>query len=410
MASRKDTHGKVLKSGEYERPNGKGYQYVYKDAAGKRQTISAPTLDDLREKEKGVQINVLIGVKSPASLTINDLFVRWLQTKRGLKVNTKSNYKYMYTKFVEPEFGKRKLKAVKHSDIIAFYNSLVDDGLQINTLETIHNVLHQVFNVAVDDDYIRYNPSDRCMTELKREHKPKKRRALTKEEQQRFISFLSNSPEFGHWFPVFYSILSTGLRVGEITGLRWEDIDFKNQIIHVDHTLVYYKDYIKGEQLYRINSTKTKNGTRDIPLPRAMKVALLDLLTHRDEGVKCKSVIDGYTNFIFINRFCEVHHQGTLNRALRERIIPAANAEAERLGVPILPPFSCHNLRHTYCTNLCRANVDLKTISYLMGHGDIRTTMDIYAEATKVMQERAVITIDDYLDSLVDNEDGKPEQ
>ena len=414
MASRKDKHGIVLRTGEYERPNNKGYQFVYKDASGKRQTISAPNLDDLREREKEVQINILAEIRSPRTMTINDAYARWLQLKRGLKENTKSNYMYMYTHFVARDFGKRKLKSLKRSDVRAFYNSLVDDGMQVNSLDTIHNVLHQVLDVAVEDEYIRYNPSDKAMTELKRLHRPKKRKALTAEEQKRFIDFLSHSEEFGHWFPVFYSLLATGMRVGEITGLRWEDIDFKKSEIHITHTLAYYKDETLHKQMFRINTTKTQAGFRTIPLPKAMKVALLDLLMAKNrDNITCVSNIDGYTDFVFLNRFGEVHHQGTLNRALRERIIPTANAEAARLGLTILPPFSCHNLRHTYCVNLCEANVDIKTIQRLMGHNDTRTTMDIYAEATKGMKERATITIDQYLDTLLvpsDNEAEKKKQ
>lgn len=111
-------------------------------------------------------------------------------------------------------------------------------------------------------------------------------------------------------------------------------------------------------------------------------------------GVRCNVSIDGYTDFIFVNRFGNVQHQGTLNKALR-RIIRDCNNEIiekhKEKGEPLLLPlFSCHSLRHTYVTRLCEANVNLKVIQQQLGHKDIRVTMDVYAEATRDLKKREI--------------------
>lgn len=98
------------------------------------------------DRHDGIKTNV-------KNITVNDLFDLWVQVKRGVKDSTMKNYIYMYEMFVKPTFGKKKLTQVKKSDVRRFYNQLVDERiLKISTLDGIHNVLHQVFAIAVDDD------------------------------------------------------------------------------------------------------------------------------------------------------------------------------------------------------------------------------------------------------------------
>ena len=139
--------------------------------------------------------DVLDGVRvDKSNLTINDLYSSWLQLKRGLKDNTFANYKYMYTMFVEPDFGKSRIVDLKRSDVRGFYNHLADErNVQVNTIDSIHTVLHQVLELGVEDDYLRYNPSDNALKELKkaRNFEVEERRALTVPEQELFEKFLS---------------------------------------------------------------------------------------------------------------------------------------------------------------------------------------------------------------------------
>lgn len=104
-------------------------------------------------------------------MTLNEMFDLWCQLKRGLKNNTFENYKYMYNTFVRPSFGKLRLSTLKKSDVKRFYNSLADEQfLQTSTIDNIHTVLHQVLNMAVDDNYIRNNPSDNVLDFLSSRH------------------------------------------------------------------------------------------------------------------------------------------------------------------------------------------------------------------------------------------------
>ena len=290
----------------------------------KRRFVYARTLDDLREKEKRIQKDKCDGIKTEARYTtIDELFDLWVNMKRGLKNNTFENYKYMYNTFVRPVIGSKRISTLKKSDIKKYYNYLVDErNLKPSTIDNIHTVLHQVLQIAVDDDFIRNNPSDNVLRELKKAHcfQSEKRRALTKLEQELFLNFMKTHPVYEHWYPVFAVMIGTGLRVGEVTGLRWCDIDMESGMIDVNHTLVYYDHRTEGSKsgcYFNVNTTKTPASMRQVPMLGFVKEAFEhEKQKQEDLGLHCEVTIDGYTDFIFINRFGQAQHQATLNKAI----------------------------------------------------------------------------------------------
>ena len=407
---RKDSHRIVLKKGEYQRTNGT-YAYRWTDGKGKRHEVYARDLDDLRAKEKEIDADTNEGLKVEARyVIINEMYDLWEQLKRGIKDNTFENYKYMYNTFVRPSFGKKRIQTLKKSDVKIFYNYLADQRcLQASTIDSIHNVLHQVLDMAVDDKYIRSNPSDKALKELKQSHafKTEKRRALTIAEQELFLNYLRNNETYSHWYPIFAVMLGTGMRVGEITGLRWCDIDLDNGVIDINHTLVYYCHRHEVELngcYFNINTPKTKASNRKIPMIESVKEAfLMEKANQEKTGIKCSAVIDGYSDFIFVNRNGKTQHQGTLNKAIR-RIIRDCNDEVllnDENATVLLPHFSCHSLRHTFSTRMCEAGINVKVIQDTLGHQDISTTMNIYTDATKEMKKQEFESLDNYLKKAV---------
>ena len=407
---RKDKDRIVLRTGEGQRPNGT-YEYRWTDKTGKRRRVYAKTLEILREKEKEIEKDKNDGIKAEARyVTLNELFDLWKVIKRGLKDNTFQNYLYMYNNFVRPDFGKKRISEIKKTDVKRFYNYLADErGLQASTIDSIHNVLHQVLDMAVDDKYIRSNPSDKALKELKQSHafKTEKRRALTIAEQELFLNYLRNNETYSHWYPIFAVMLGTGMRVGEITGLRWCDIDLDNGVIDINHTLVYYCHRHEVELngcYFNINTPKTKASNRKIPMIESVKEAfLMEKANQEKSGIKCSAVIDGYSDFIFVNRNGKTQHQGTLNKAIR-RIIRDCNDEVllnDENATVLLPHFSCHSLRHTFSTRMCEAGINVKVIQDTLGHQDISTTMNIYTDATKEMKKQEFESLDNYLKKAV---------
>lgn len=402
-AKRKDKSRVVLRKGEIQRENGT-YHYCWTDENGKRHFIYAKTLDELREKEAAVEKDKYDGIKAEARYTtVNDLFELWKTLKRGLKDNTFENYKYLYITFVHDVIGERRITTIKKSDIKRYYNYLVEQrNLKLNTVDGIHNVLHQVFQIAVDDDFIRHNPTDKVLGELKRAHgfTEVKRKGLTRPQQNLLLDYLRNNPVYHHWYPIIAVMVGTGMRIGEVTGLRWCDIDMDDEIINVNHTLVYYNHKpSEGKRgcYFNVHTPKTEAGKRLVPMLGFVKEAFLmerDMQELLD--VKCEVTIDGYTDFIFLNRFGETQHQGCINKAIRRIIRDCNDAQFEKDENPevLLPPFSCHTLRKTFTNRMCEAGVNPKVIMDTLGHADISTTMNIYADATKEFSKEEYTGLD----------------
>ena len=202
-------------------------------------------------------------------------------------------------------------------------------------------------------------------------------------------------------------MVGTGLRVGEITGLRWCDIDLDEGLIDVNHTLVYYKHEVNG-CYFSVNTPKTEAGHRTVLMLEFVKEAFMEEKRYQEEnGIVCVSKVDGYTDFIFVNRFGMVQHQATLNKAIR-RITRDCN-DAELLNNPnaeiLLPHFSCHSLRHTFTTRMCEAGVNVKVIQDTLGHADISTTLNIYADVTKDLKKSEFEGLDDWFNKPMNQKD-----
>lgn len=399
--ARKDNRGRALRKGESQRMDNT-YVYTYTDPFKKRRFVYAKDLQTLREKQDKLKKEQLDGLDSylAGNATLNFVFDRYMSTKYDLRKTTRSNYLYMYNHFVRDGFGERLIAELKYSDVKYFYLYLLNDkGLQANTVDTIHTILHPTFQLAVRDDIIRKNPSDGVMAEIKRKAGKNKgiRHALTIQQQRAFLNYIANEPVFSHWLPLFTVLLGTGCRIGEIIGLRWQDIDYENRIININHSVVYYA--VAGaptkKSVFQVSLPKTEAGIRDVPMMDEVYEALQQEYEYQRENGFNSTTIDGMTGFIFCNRFGNVHNPQTVNRTIK-RILENYNAEEvlnakkERRQPLILPHFSCHHLRHTFCTRLCENESNLKVIQAVMGHANIETTMDIYAEATAEKKKEAI--------------------
>jgi len=402
--SRKDSKGRVLRTGETIRSNGR-YQYAYRDQFGERKYLYARDLVTLRQKEEGIIRDRLDEIDSHTAkkLCLNNLFDKYMNTRKDLAARTYAGYMYQYNAYVRSTLGKCKINDIKYSDILRFYKLLMKErDLSYGTIEQLQRELHPAFEMAVRDCILRNNPTTKVLSQLKKETGAKKgvRKALTPEQQKAFLQFMDGHPVYDHWKPIYTFFIGTGVRVGELGGLRWQDIDFENGYITIDHAVFYFAGKMnKTNQKVYISKPKTEAGVRKIPLVEEVKKSLVEVKQYQlDNGIVCNSEIDGYTDFVFLNRFGNVFLQQDLDRAL-SRIIDAYNemelyeaAKVNRKAL-ILPHFTCHSLRHTFCARVCEYETNLKVIQSLMGHKDIATTMNIYAEVTEERKKQSLETL-----------------
>lgn len=390
---RKDTKGKVLHKGEDYKKEKKLYRYSYTDPLGKRRCIYSKDLGELREKEKQLQRDQLDGLDMyvHGKADVNFAFDRYIATKTELRSSTRTNYLYTYDRYVRNGFGKKKLSSVRYSDVVLFYNALLGKGLSVSTVDSVHTVLRPTFQLAVRDNVIRNNPADGAMAEVNKKWDGETgvRHALTIEEERAFLDCLNLQKNL-KWKPLFTVMFGTGCRIGEVIGLRWDDADMDNGIITIDHDITYYPRSDKNYKCeYELALPKTEAGIRTIPMLKKVKEALeIEKENQEKYGYHCVVELGGMKNFIFCNRFGGLLNPAGVNKVIK-RIVSDHNAkeivDAKKEGREpvIIPDFSCHITRHTFCTRLCENETNVKVIQSVMGHKDIQTTLDIYAEVSE---------------------------
>ena len=400
--SRKDSRGYVLRNGESQRKDGR-YVFSYTDSEKKRRSIYAKSLAELRTKERKIIRDIEDGLDPhlPERMSLNDLYDKFMGQKYDLKESTRVNYLYTYNHFVRDGFGKRKIATIKYTDIKKFYYSLIlDKQVKASSVESVHTQLHPTFQMAVRDGILRTNPTDGVMTEIKKSHiwDKSKRRALTVPQQKAFMNHAMENAVFRGWVPILTVLLGTGMRIGECLGLCWSDVDFGKRIIEVNKTLVYRPDE-KGKSSFYVSTPKTEAGIRTIPILDEVYKALLTEYEMQSCIGFNTDTISGYSGFLFTTSSGNVVNPSCVNRAI-DRIIKSYNkeetakAKKERREAVLLPHFSAHHLRHTFCTRLCEEESNLKVIQSIMGHSDISTTMDIYAEATDEKKKEIVAKLE----------------
>lgn len=397
--TRKDLRGRSLRKGEVQRASDKRYMYTYTDPLGRRKFIYANDLTQLREKEEKLLKDQLDGldIYVAGKATLNETFDRYISTKYNLRESTRSSYLYTYDHYVRETFGLKRIAEIKYSNVLQFYYHLLNQqSISLGTLDSVHCLLHPTFQLAVRDEIIRKNPTDGVMKEISRESGKNRgvRHALTIEQQRCFMEYIANHPIYYHWWPMFTILLGTGCRIGEALGLRWQDLDFENRVISINHSLVYYPANGSNKCVLRVSLPKTDAGIRTIPMLDIVKDAFEMLYEEQKENGFNETEIDGMSGFIFCNRFGSVPNPQTVNHTIK-RIANNYNADEvvrakkEHRDPIILPNFSCHHLRHTFCTRLCENETNLKVIQSIMGHKNIETTLDIYAEATEKKKQES---------------------
>lgn len=416
-SKRRDSKGRLLRTGESQRADGM-YMYRYNDAGGVRRTIYSWRLVEtdklpagkkagmpLRDLEKQLTRDTDDGIESfvASKKTLNDFFEKYMAMKKELKTTTRAGYFSLYDLYIRNELGYRSISSIKYSDIKKFYLSLYyEKGKKPNTVHAVNTVLHPIFTLAVRDGYIRANPAYQVYAELKKQNSwgQEKRHALTEEQQKAFVGFIRDSPKYNYFLNIFTVFLGTGCRVGEVIGLRWDDCDFTNNIISINHNLSFCKPEKEEEMRFIVSTPKTDAGVREIPMLRKVRAALLEERLQQMANGFNQNTADEYSGFIFQTKRGNLYTSVSINRIICNIIrdynaAEAENAKKEKREPILLPHFSVHNLRHTFCTRFCENETNLKVIQEIMGHANISTTMDVYNEATMEKKKASFENLED---------------
>lgn len=398
VKKRTDSKGRILRNGEMQRAEDNRYLYRYTDLSGKKRTIYAVTLVELREKEKQIERDLQDGIdSSKGDMTLNQLFQVYMETKSDLRESTRCNYLGVWKNAIEnTTLGNMKISHIKQLHIRKFYSELVDKGLSANTIKLYHNLINPALELAVDSDIIRKNPAKDCKKGIggtKRE-----RESLTISEQERLLDFIKSSSKYSVYYPMIIFALSTGLRVGELTGLRWTDVDMQGNVVHIRQQLIYRN--LGDGCKFHIQDLKTEAGRRDIPLTENARKSLIkqkELHLLLGKAMRMQEV-EGISDFVFTNTLGRPYAVNAVNSAL-DNIIKAYNrcegaqAAKEHREPELLPHVSAHILRHTACTRLAESGLEPKVLQYIMGHANVSVTLDVYThlDFTKIQEKMEAV-------------------
>ena len=375
---RRDSKGRILRTGESQRKDGR-YAYKYTDSTGKPQFVYAWKLvatdktpagkrDDisLREKEKEINQDIADGIDTVGKkMTVCQLYAKQNSQRMDVKRGTKKQREYLMGLLRDDPLGGKSIDAVKPSDAKEWAIRMREKGFSFQSISNYKRSLRAAFFIAIEDDCVRKNPFSFALNKVLEDDRGEKT-VLTPEQEVSLIDFAQNDPVYQKYADELIILLGTGLRISEFCGLT-TNLDFRNRLIRVDHQLL--RDSENG---YYIETPKTKNGYREIPMSEPVYRALKRVVKNR--GKKATIMVDGYTDFLFLNQDGLPKVRMNYNNMVRGLVKKYNKKHKEPLS-NITP----HSLRHS-CASLLLANgVPLKHIQEWLGHSDFTTTADIYA-------------------------------
>ena len=368
---RKDAKGRVLRAGESQRKD-LIYQYRYTDFRGKRQTVYSSDLKELREKEKEIQKHLNDGIDYAAGrATVISLLERYIGLKQGVRYSTKVGYNSVLNLMKQEDFGYRQIGSIKVSDAKQWVIKLHNDGKGYGSISIIRGVVKPAFQMAYNEDIIRRNPFDFKLVDVI-PNDSKKRGAMTEEQQDIWMNFIREDKTYTKYYDEFVVLLGTGMRVSEFCGLTMSDLDFEHRRIRVDHQLIRER----GGKYY-VEKTKTACGVRFIPMTDDVCQSLKNILARRKK-VKVETIVDGYSGFILLDKNSKPKVALHIENEMRWAMSKYGKLHPDQP----LPNITPHVFRHTFCTNMANAGMDVKTLQYLMGHSDAGVTLNIYTHTS----------------------------
>ena len=365
----------------------------FKTFASKKRNVVASKLADYIANKKE---------KEPQRAS-NQTMAKWLWSwfdsyvDKNVKLSTKISYETIIKNQLLPYIGQIKLNELKKADIEDMYNSLLTNGrlngkggLSVKTVQNVSLVLHKALDEAMKHEYIIKNPADIAdVPTMRSENSAKKEvEVLTKQEQKALMEVCGDDV----YSVAIKTALYTGVRLGELLGLQWRDIDYDNNTITICRQVNRLKDYSpKAKAKTRLGiqeDTKTRSSNRPISLPKQ----LMELLKEHKEKQASEKRNWGkaYKDLDMIFAREDGHY-----------IDPATFRDhyQKRLKEAGLEHHTIHALRHTFATRALEAGIPIKVVSQILGHASVQITMDTYSHVLPELQSYSMNKIAEYMET-----------
>ncbi len=349
---------------------------IYRSVLANTQSELIPKLNALKETYAGVELS------ENSRMTLGEWLDKWLDEYMTFTVreSTLEAYRDLANNQIKRFIGDKQLSALKTVDVQKLYTKVKTEGrvrehptlghtLSDSVVRKVHMVLHQALDVAVREHLIPNNPTNGTTI-------PKcnyaEKQILCDSQLDTFLEAIKTEE---YWHDFFYTEIMTGLRRGEICGLKWSDLDVNTGKLRVQRSVS-----VKKGGGVNIGETKTDKGIRSITLPQSVIERL---------RIRHKTAI---SEWIFPNL---LHPEYPVSPAAAYRKLKAILKRAE------LPMIRFHDLRHTFATHAMQGGVDAKTLSGILGHTNASFTLDTYTHVTADMQKNASEIVSNMMKSIM---------
>jgi len=375
--------------------NGKNYEYwearytVGRDPTSGKQiqkSISGKTQKDVSQKLKAILRDLDVGLYvEPSKTTLSNWLDTWLSeyVEPTCKPLTYSTYESRIRTRLKPALGNIKLTELSATQIQTFCNDLTrKEGLSSKTVRNTHAILRKALEQAVELRYILFNPADRVKLPKmeQKEIKP-----LTDTEISAFLEEIQKGEQTS-FTRMFIVTLFTGMREGEVCGLTWDAVDFRNGTLTVKQQLQKNKE--KGAEHF-LSSTKTGNIRTITPAPYVMSILKEQFNEQRKQHLQIGLAWKNQWNLVF------TYEDGKYIPP--QSALKAFKRVAERIG---RPDARFHDLRHTYATVSLSRGDDIKTVQTNLGHSTPSTTLAVYAHVTDKMKAESAARMERFIEEI----------
>jgi integrase len=378
----KDLKGKELGIGISQRVDLR-YTARYTDKNGKRLQFYDFKLTKVKQWLNKVKYEDEHGLMGDLSnMTLTRWYEEWIENfKVGVvSHSTVKNYRNSYNNHIKPSVGNLQLKSIKSIHLQKVLNDMYENEYSYGTMNLVKITMSAIFKSAVENNLLMKNPvlGVKC-----KQREVEERRVLTVFEQMEFIKYASKSM----YYNAYALCLQTGLRCGEIGGLKWSDINWDKRVLHVRRTLLFKTNEEGG---YYFGNPKSKSSKREIPLTDE---AIDILKNQRIEQFKLRAKsIDWETNEEYFDLiFTTINGKPTGHSTYRNNIVRIvtninkdrrAYADIHSVEYVEFEPMYMHALRHTFATRSIENEMKPKVLQVILGHSSISITMDLYVHVT----------------------------
>lgn len=324
------------------------------------------------------QLRQGLNVEAAKKMTTGEWLVYWLETYKNpsVKLTTYERYFGYLKRTILPAIGHIALPELTTDDIQALYHKTTSAGRSASTVQNLHKVIAPALAQAVENKLIPSNPAKGTKRPSTAKTKGKE---MPEEDVVKYLQAVNELDE--RWQAAFFTLIGTGLRIGELLALEWTDFDPDAAIISVSKTLSRTKS--KG---LIVEAPKTEASEALVPVPQFVVSLLLKHKTRQDAWIKKQGT--NYTNNNLIFPSLKGAYMSPRNFQ-RKHYAVLKKADAQHINL--------HGLRHTFATALLELGESLKTIQELLRHSDISTTGNIYAHVTARLRKRSATKMDAYI-------------